>query len=234
MKVKVLPDNIDIQAAPGDNLLEAIARSKVFIDAGCAGNGVCGQCRVRIEKGEVDSKMGVRQSVGEYKKGWRQACLSKIKTDLVISIPKASRIEREFAAQKVSAPKGQFMTEQEVSGLNPGWKKEPLVKKVYLELDPPSKQDNRADMQRLLQGLRRQSGLTGIEPDFAVLKSAPQVLRKQDFKITASVAEDKRLVNIEPGDSRKNIYALAFDIGTTTVSGQLLDLKCIQASGNGQ
>jgi uncharacterized 2Fe-2S/4Fe-4S cluster protein (DUF4445 family) len=225
MKITILPDNIEISANPGENLLEAIARSHVLIDAGCAGNGVCGQCRVRIEKGELDSSMSARQNAEEYAQGWRQACLSKVKTDLAIFIPETSRIEREFVAHKVSAPKGQFLAEKEIQQLNAGWEKEPLVKKIYLELPPPSKEYNSADMQRLLQGLRQQSGLTGIDPDFPVLKSAPQALRAKNFKLTASISENKKLVRIEPGDHCKNAYALAVDIGTTTVSGQLLDLN---------
>ena len=104
----------------------------MLIDAGCAGTGVCGQCRVRVEKGEVVSTLGVKQSAEEYAEGWRQACLSKIKTNLEIFIPLTSRIEKEFVSQKSSAPKGQFLSEKEISALNRGWAKEPLVQKFYL------------------------------------------------------------------------------------------------------
>ena len=34
-----------------------------------------------------------------------------------------------------------------------------------------------------------------------------------------------KITNIEPGDTRTRQYSLAFDIGTTGVRGQLLDLK---------
>jgi len=61
MKVKILPDNIEVEAQEGENLLEVITRAGVMIDASCGGRGVCGQCRVKINKGEVEAKKGVQQ-----------------------------------------------------------------------------------------------------------------------------------------------------------------------------
>jgi len=69
-----------------------------------------------------------------------------------------------------------------------------------------------------------------------VAKKLPEVLRSGDWKVTVTTlvtavkprAGDKRrprVIHIEPGDTRGKHYSLAFDIGTTTVSGQLLDLN---------
>jgi len=73
------------------------------------------------------------------------------------------------------------------------------------------------------------------------------MLRDSDWKVTATTLvtttkPDKRwtkLINIEPGDTRGKHYSLAFDIGTTGVRGQLLDLNRgkVRAAGldyNGQ
>jgi uncharacterized 2Fe-2S/4Fe-4S cluster protein (DUF4445 family) len=49
------------------------------------------------------------------------------------------------------------------------------------------------------------------------------VLRRADFKVTAVVV-DETLIDVEPGDTTGVRYAMAFDLGTTTVVATLLDL----------
>jgi uncharacterized 2Fe-2S/4Fe-4S cluster protein (DUF4445 family) len=57
-----------------------------------------------------------------------------------------------------------------------------------------------------------------------VLPRRPGVLRQADFKVTAVVVDDP-LVDVEPGDTTGERYAIAFDLGTTTVVATLLDLE---------
>ena len=49
------PDNVDIVVEEGVNLLEAAINAGVHINASCGGAGICGTCKVLIEKGEVES-----------------------------------------------------------------------------------------------------------------------------------------------------------------------------------
>ena len=55
------------------------------------------------------------------------------------------------------------------------------------------------------------------------LKLCQLSLRKNDFKVTAVVV-DEALIAVEPGDTSAQNYAIAFDLGTTTVVATLLDL----------
>ena len=50
------------------------------------------------------------------------------------------------------------------------------------------------------------------------------MLRDAHFKVTAVVC-DEALVAVEPGDTTGRRYAIAFDLGTTTVVATLLDLE---------
>jgi uncharacterized 2Fe-2S/4Fe-4S cluster protein (DUF4445 family) len=60
-------------------------------------------------------------------------------------------------------------------------------------------------------------------------------MRKKDWKVTVTTltkavkTKDERrrptVINVEPGNTTPKHYSLAFDIGTTTVCGQLLDLN---------
>ncbi len=54
-------------------------------------------------------------------------------------------------------------------------------------------------------------------------------MRSGNWQVTATILlEDNssyKIINIEPGDTRSRHYSFAFDIGTTAVRGQLLDLN---------
>ena len=58
MKYTVIfePDNVAIRLDKGTNLLESALEAGVHINATCGGQGVCGKCRVMIERGEVKSE----------------------------------------------------------------------------------------------------------------------------------------------------------------------------------
>ena len=64
-----------------------------------------------------------------------------------------------------------------------------------------------------------------LEPraDLHVLRRLPKVLREPSFKVTAVIV-DEDLIDVEPGDTTPLRYAIAFDLGTTTVVATLLDL----------
>ena len=56
-----------------------------------------------------------------------------------------------------------------------------------------------------------------------MLRELPRALRSADWKVTAVVVDDV-LIAIEPGDTTARRFAIAFDLGTTTVVATLLDL----------
>jgi uncharacterized 2Fe-2S/4Fe-4S cluster protein (DUF4445 family) len=97
-------------------------------------------------------------------------------------------------------------------------------------LPPPSLSDNICDLSRLENGLNRQYGLSNLTHDFLLLRKLAEVMRQENFQVTATLdfaqrrSRNPRLVNVEPGDTTAKHFALAVDIGTTTVWVQLLDL----------
>ena len=56
IKIHFNPDNVEVVVPKGENLLRAAMRAGVHINASCGGEGVCGKCRVIIDKGEVESE----------------------------------------------------------------------------------------------------------------------------------------------------------------------------------
>ncbi|MBA7643884.1 Na(+)-translocating NADH-quinone reductase subunit F [subsurface metagenome] len=221
------PDNADIMVAKGENLLQAAIAAGVHIQASCGGNGVCGTCKVSIEKGQVDSTRTEKLSDQEYQQGLRLACQSRVLTDLTVYVPVESRLEKAILSQE---------SKKASVALATGWRFKPPLSKLFVELSPPTLEDNAGDLTRLLRGLKRRYHLSDMSADFAVVKKLDKVLRDGDWKATATTIvtaakprtkawRRPRITNIEPGDTREKHHSLAFDIGTTTVCGQLLDLN---------
>lgn len=100
----------------------------------------------------------------------------------------------------------------------------PLSKKLYLELTPPTEEDARADKQRLADAI----GIPGLRFDLSVLQQLHRILPESDWKVTATLCFDGdlwHLTRLEPGDTTAAHYGVAVDLGSTTVCMQLLDLN---------
>lgn len=226
-KVHFNPDNVEIVVGQGENLLQAAIAAGVRIYASCGGAGTCGTCKVQIEKGDVETTRTDKVTDEEFGKGIRQACQSQVLSDLSIYVPVESRLEKAVLAQE----------QKKVSEvLATGWRFVPPLSKYFAELPPPTLDDNTSDLSRLLRGLRQRYHLSNLSIDFPVVQKLAKTLRDGNWKATVTTlvtaakprAGDRRrprVINIQSGDTRDKHYSLAFDIGTTTVCGQLLDLN---------
>lgn len=225
--VRFEPDSVDIIVEQGANLREAAITAGVHINASCGGDGTCGTCKVLILEGEVETiRRTVKVSDKEYAGGIRQACQSRVITDLTVEIPPASRLEKAVLTRE---KKAMAAGTEQPKALAEGWNFNPPLAKFFIELKPPTLDDNTSDLSRLLRCLRQQHGLDNISVDFTVIKKLAAVLRSGDWKITVTILKDvepgHKVINVEPGDTRASLYCLAIDIGTTAVRGQLLDLN---------
>lgn len=213
------PDDVTVDAGDGDNLLELARKAGVAITASCGGDGVCGTCKVLIEKGETESLPGMQLDPGEAAKGFRLACQCLVRGDLVVAVPETSRMV-------TGSGRRALVTAEELMAVS-GWKHAPPISKLYLELVPPTLEDNSGDLTRLERELAKHDiGEYRVELGF--LRNLPQVVRDGDWKVTVTVLREPsgpRLTRIEPGDTRSRLFGLAFDIGTTGVRGELLDLN---------
>ena len=230
VKVHFDPDNVDIVAEQGESLLEAAIAAGVHISASCGGAGVCGTCKVVIKQGQVESTRTEKLSEQEYRQGLRRACQSHIITDLAVDIPVESQLETAV------------LDREKVGGVQPSevlatdWRFKPPLSKLFVELPPPTLKDNTGDLSRLLRGIKQRYHLSNMSVDFGVVKKLAKVLRDGHWKVTVTTLitaakprtkewRRPRVIHIEPGDTRGKHYSLAFDIGTTGVRGQLLDLN---------
>ena len=216
-RVVFLPHNVSIDVEEGTRIAEAAHGTDVFINNLCGGEGVCGQCRVQVTKGRVETEERAKNllSEDELNRGFVLACQTEIHDHLEILIPPESRIEE-----------AQIMTgETEIVTNKPD--EEPLARKIYLELPPPTLEDNIADIQRISRALRKKMGWHSFQISLNCLQHLSDNLRDHDWKVTATVVRDTngyRILKIDPNDTTSQNYGLAIDVGTTTVVAELVDI----------
>lgn len=231
-KIVFNPDKIEISVPEGENLLRAAMRAGVHINASCGGEGVCGKCRVIIDKGEVESERTEKLTPGDYALGVRQACKTKIISDLEVTIPTESQLDRKVLDRyRPRSGSWQVVSKIRIEDLIVDGKFHPPFEKKYIEVSPPTMADNISDLSRVIRSLKQSHGIHNLTVDFYAIKKMSTALRQGDWKVTVTIGNPRKtggkvqLINIEPGDTTGQNYAVAIDIGTTTVWGQLLDLN---------
>ncbi len=243
--IKFLPHERTISVPAGESLLRAALEAGVHINASCGGEGVCGKCRVLVEQGEVSEGLSERLSKEDIEKGYRLACLTKISEDVTIRIPVESGVDKSVMHMQVTPRRTAIIQHPDFESL----KEEGLfispVEKVYLELPPPDAQNNMPDVTRLVEYLKLEANEHKLELTLPVIRKLSKILRDYDFKLTLTLVRPVRdggktlILDIQGGDVTSENYAIALDIGTTTIYGQLIDLstgECLGEAGdfNGQ
>jgi uncharacterized 2Fe-2S/4Fe-4S cluster protein (DUF4445 family) len=229
-KVTFQPHGREITVEDGVTVIRAAMDAGVHVNASCGGEGVCGKCRVMIEHGGVAGGITEKLSGEDIQKGYRLACLSRVKEDIVVRIPVESAIDTTALKLMTTPRKTARIKERNLEDLKEKGLFIPPVEKKYLELPPPTVQDNIADLARIVRSLRNEHHERRLEFDMSIIRKIPDTLREADFKVTVNIARPvraegkNRIINIEPGDTTDRNYAIAVDIGTTTVWGQVIDL----------
>ena len=216
--IHFLPAETSVEVEAGTTIAEAAQKADVFINNLCGGEGVCGKCRVQVSNGRAEAEEHAKGllSQDEIMKGYVLACQTEIRDDLQIVIPPESRMEAS-----------QIMTGGDIKVAGKSELK-PLVTKIYLELPPPTPEDNVPDIERILRGLRKRFGWHYFDIPLDCLQHLSDKLRQNDWKITAVVAKhgkDYRILRIDPLNTADANYGVAVDVGTTTVVTQLVDMN---------
>ena len=208
--VTFLPSYRKILVEPGVTLLEAAQRAGVQINVVCGGQGKCGKCKMVVKSGRVRFDAGKFArffTPEELADGACLACQTVPEDDVQAFIPESSLIQE----QKILI---------ESLGLETTFR--PAVWKYYLELTPPTLEDPSPDLTRLVWAIQKKGGPAAekIYAPLEVLRSIPRVLRDSGWKVTATVElvpGGYRLIDLEKGDTEKNLYGAAVDLGTTTI-----------------
>jgi uncharacterized 2Fe-2S/4Fe-4S cluster protein (DUF4445 family) len=229
-KITFLPHNISIDVPAGSSIIQAALDAGVHINASCGGEGVCGKCRILVEEGAVAEGISEKLSAEDIQSGYRLACRSVVSGDLTVRIPVESAIDAAVLNRPASPRRTARIQEFNFEDLKERGLFLAPVEKKYLEIPPPSPSDNLPDLTRLIGFLKLQHDEHKLDADLSVIRRIPQVIRQEGFRITATLvrpvrADGKtRIINVQPGDTSGRSLAIAMDIGTTTIYGQLIDL----------
>ncbi len=222
--IRFIPDDITIIVDDHAGLFKAVKAAGLYVLSSCGGKGNCGKCKLVIKEGSVErGKSGLYLSPEEVERGYALACHSTVRSDLVVEIPPESRMQ---AKHKIATG---AKTEELLKQLKAaGGCLESRIKRVYLELSPPTIDDNIADYERVRRALDK-AGLDAshLHMNYLVLSKLSHVLREGGWKATVSlfnVGAVAEVLNIYPGDATHTRYGAAVDIGTTTVVVYLVDM----------
>lgn len=241
-KITFYPANKAIEVEKGTTILSAAISLGIHINSSCGGDGVCGRCKIILKNGQVISQPTGRITPEEKKQGYFLACLSTVQSDLEVEVPKESTLDLEAITEEeafLSRLKGIFSTAEEIEK-SPSVLPEdlfvhsPLASKLFLQLSPPTLDDKVSDLERLYREIREKQDIPIMQTGLANIRRLGALLRSSDWKVTVTLGKRNGTVEIvltEPGDTSQRNFGIAFDIGTTTISGQLVDLNTKQILG---
>ncbi len=206
-KLRFIPQNKEIEVESGINLLKAADQAGLYIEGDCAGKGTCGKCRVKLVEGDAGNPTKAEKkhlSEKELSEGWALSCQKRVKENWTVEVP----VQKEAHLRKTTLAGGVENLEGD-----------PAIEKIAVKLSRPAVKDQTADLERLLKHLDRDD----LSVELRELSGFPGMLRSNNFSVTAAISGN-RIISIEPGDTSDQLFGIAFDIGTTTIMGSLIDL----------
>ncbi len=185
-----------------DNLYTSLASQGIILEASCAGNGTCGKCKVSILEGELVDKNG--EPARPTKDGSFLACQVYPSSHLTIDKISHMEVSSKGKVSEINIAK---------KDLTQG------VKKVVVKPEYPVLKNNYS-LQEMIK--KASSGKRPLQPQ--VLRQLAEIALNKPPQLTLVLVNDE-ITFIEEGDTGSIFYGIAFDIGTTTVAGMLMNLS---------
>ena len=218
------PGGRTVEAEVGAHLLDVAIEAGMRIDAPCGGQGRCGRCRVKVEAGAVRRRHGPGLTRPEERAGWALACQATVKGDVTLVVPSPDEL--------VHAPRPEAAAEKIALPIACDWRQQPAIRKITLEIEPPSLADNTNDLSRLRRELARQHGIKNVVVGVGVLRTLSKALRDADWHVALTLdmrnwvldaTVPPRLLAITPASRPGRNLGIAIDVGTTSVVVFLVD-----------
>lgn len=212
----------------GTSVLEAARELGVDLDSVCGGRGLCGRCQVLCPEGEfskhqiVSSRAHLSEATrvetryqrinGDFAQGRRLGCQATIQGNLVIDIPQDSQVHKQVIRKALD---------------HANMVVNPATRLYVVEVQQPDMHDPSGDLRRLKQALSTEWQLENLNVKLPVLKGLQTALRSENWQVTVAIYNDSDILAVWPG-FKERVYAIAIDVGSTTIAGHLVEL------GNGE
>jgi uncharacterized 2Fe-2S/4Fe-4S cluster protein (DUF4445 family) len=184
----------------------AASACDILIDQPCGERATCGKCRVRMLDGAVPPTSVERKLISgdDLERGWRLACQTVLNHDAVVEVPLVTRMivqkgfgDRELFRQSFAPA---------------------VVKSVVQPVWPPPAPEAKLDALAEMLGIE-----AGLHLSVAPLRKMASLCAAAQSEFTL-VLEGDELIAAEAGDTTAGCYGLAYDLGSTSVAGALIDL----------
>ncbi len=201
--VRFQPGNIVAEVPAGTLIHQAALRAGILdLELPCAGEGVCGLCKVEVEGRETPVL----------------ACQTKVNSDIVVRLPSRQQGMRVL---------GDSHSLVDPNLLPPADHLTPLCRHLRLTVPPASIEEHYSDWSRLVREINRGNGGLPASCDLSVLRQLAAALREGNGEVTVCLDESAAglyVREVKAGHSQSPAMGLAVDIGTTTVAAQLVNL----------
>ncbi|MDE4908157.1 ASKHA domain-containing protein [Methanogenium marinum] len=195
--------------ASSHTLLELAQCANIGLRGECGGKGGCGKCKIKIValNGVLNEPMKserVHLTDDQIVEGYRLGCQTRLLSGrCTVYVPPESRTGKRLISGV---------------GLDEDVPLEPLVRKFHLSLVPPTFDDTRPDRKRLEDALNKP-----VYVPLSILATLPTTLRTAGWDVTAALW-NSRVIAVEPGDTTKEVFGAAVDIGSSKVICHLVSL----------
>jgi uncharacterized 2Fe-2S/4Fe-4S cluster protein (DUF4445 family) len=209
VSLTVLPEGLTLAVEPGVSVLEACREHDIDLPGICGGRGRCRECRVTVIGREV-APSALDQSLLEPEdlaRGWRLSCQLTVDGDLTVELPPVSL---KLLDPSVVLPQLASV--------------EPVIQDVEVDLPGAAGESDRPAI-ALLEDALAEKGIRVQRRSVAALRELGLALSRREYRVRCLLHQGT-LLDVRSRSSSP-VYGLAIDIGTSTVSIALLDLKAL-------
>ncbi len=223
LSIELLPENIIQKVRKGTTLFDTLEEAGIQLVTDCGGDGTCGKCKVKIVKGNFMPHKHVELNEDDIKNNIQLACLISVENDLQIYVPNSVRLNRYEIKNEKKTCIGYgnvFKTIPFTVSFTP------LCYKKTLSFDPPTINNNSADLERIKLKLCSETGKKDIHCSLSTIEKIPDTARESGNNVEIHLYEEKNTIDIiEISGNIENTACcgLAVDIGTTTAAIQLIN-----------
>ena len=214
----------------GETFYELLSNSGIHIRSLCGGKGTCGKCKILIQEGNnflnppTDAELKYLTQP-EIRENWRLACQCRVEKTQTQSVkthrPPQLRI---YLPKDIIGEDFKILTSGQSKKINLN----PNIKKYFVEITKPNLKNPVPDIERILHSLSSIKDIKGILSDVSfeidTIRKIPLVLREDQQRISLTLYNNKQFIDCEAGNKIEDCFGIAFDIGTTTIVGYLVNL----------
>ena len=186
IKLTINPGKKKLTIPAGKLLLDVLHENGMMIATPCGGKGNCGKCKILISPQDANLNTNEKKwlTEEEIKKGFRLACQTTLTRSSTITIPSYTLMNEDYSI---------FQGKITSHLLNDDFKPVQMIKKIYLQLDSPTLQDQRSDWTRINNELEKifKDSSQSLQIPIAILNKIPGLLRDNHFRITLVLFKTK-------------------------------------------